>query len=201
MRDKQRTERGRGSTAQQKADRLRVKAEKLARQADAWVSGADREPSVGRRLNELPRDYAVLHDVLIPGTNTRSDHVVVGGGGIYVVDSKKYSGRLVYSNKMLWHGRFPIADKLEGAQWEADCIADAIGRPVVPVLCYVDQVLPQPVTTLGSVIVCRLSSLMTVVRSSHMTVSPADIASIVEVLTKERSDDETGLIAGDPLTR
>src|SRR3954454_1672835 len=34
-----------------------------------------------------------------------------------------------------------------------------------------------------------------------MTVSPADIASIVEVLTKERSDDETGAIAGDPLTR
>src|SRR5215203_4865552 len=42
MRDRQRTERGRGSTAQQKADRLRVKAEKLSRQADAWISGAER---------------------------------------------------------------------------------------------------------------------------------------------------------------
>jgi Nuclease-related domain len=194
MREKQRTERGRGgSTAQQKAERLRIKAERLSRQADAWVRGADREPAVGRKLNELPREYVVLHNVQIPATSSWCDHVVIGAGGIYVVEAKKYSGRLVYSNKMLWHGRFPIMDRLENVQWQADSLAESIGKPVVPVLCYVDQVLPQPVTTLGSVIVCRLSSLMTVVLSSHMTISRSDINAIVDGLMRA-SPDRAGLV-------
>src|SRR5262249_55093470 len=162
------------STAQQKADRLRSKAERLSRQADAWVSNVEREPAIGRRLAELPYDFKVLSDVPVPGSAARSDHILVGPGGGYLVDAKKDSGHLVYSGKMLWHGRFPIADKLEAVQWEAESFRDEIGRTVVPVLCFMDNVLPQPVTTLGSVIVCRLSSLMTVVRSSHTMIAAAE---------------------------
>ncbi|MCU1393428.1 MAG: hypothetical protein JWM34_1856 [Ilumatobacteraceae bacterium] len=170
---------GGGASAQQRADRLRTRSDKLARQATAWESGAEREPSVRKKLNELPPGYTVLHDLIIDD-ETRLDHLVIGNGGLYLVDAKKYSGRLVYSKKMLWHGRFPIVDKLEILVWEAERLSEILGQEVVPVMCFVDAVLPQPVTTLGSVIVCRVSVLHTIVRSTHATMSTTEVARILE---------------------
>lgn len=169
-----------GASAQQRADRLRMRSDKLARQAIAWETGAEREPLVRRKLADLPAGFTVLHDLLLPGENVRLDHLVVSAGGLYLVDAKKYSGRLVYSKKMLWHGRFPIVDKLETLVWEADALGEALGHDVVPVMCFVDAVLPQPVITIGAVIVCRTSVLHTVVRSTHATMSANDLARILD---------------------
>ena len=173
-----------GASAQQRADRLRSRSDKLARQATVWETGAEREPSVRRKLSELPPGYTVLHDLVIPDEGRRLDHLVIGNGGLYLVDAKKYSGRLVYSKKMLWHGRFPIVDKLETLVWEAEGLSQILGQEVVPVMCFVDAVLPQPVTTLGSVIVCRVSVLHTVVRSTHATMSVNEVARILEIATE-----------------
>jgi Nuclease-related domain len=173
-----------GASAQQKADRLRTRADKLGRQATAWETGAEREPAVGKRLADLPAGYTVLHDLRLPGADGRLDHLVVSQGGVYLVDAKKYSGHLVYSKKMLWHGRFPIIEKLETLVWEAESLGDVIGREVVPVMCFVDAVLPQPVTTLGSVIVCRASVLHTVVRSTHATMSTTELGRVLHVATQ-----------------
>ena len=170
-----------GATAQQKADRLRSRADKLGRHAMAWESGAEREPAIAKRLADLPAGFTVLHDLRLPGTETRLDHLVVSSGGLYLVDAKKYSGHLVYSKKMLWHGRFPIVDKLETLVWEAETLSEVIGREVVPVMCFVDAVLPQPVATLGTVIVCRASVLHTVVRSTHATMSAGELARVLDV--------------------
>ena len=170
-----------GASAQQKADRLRSRADKLGRQAMAWESGAEREPAIAKRLADLPAGFTVLHDLRLPGTESRLDHLVVSSGGLYLVDAKKYSGHLVYSKKMLWHGRFPIVDKLETLVWEAETLSEVIGREVVPVMCFVDAVLPQPVTTLGTVIVCRASVLHTVVRSTHATMSASELARVLDV--------------------
>ena len=170
-----------GASAQQKADRLRSRADKLGRQAMAWESGAEREPAIAKRLADLPAGFTVLHDLRLPGTETRLDHLVVSSGGLYLVDAKRYSGHLVYSKKMLWHGRFPIVDKLETLVWEAETLSEVIGREVVPVMCFVDAVLPQPVATLGSVIVCRASVVHTVVRSTHATMSATELARVLDV--------------------
>jgi len=67
-------------------------------------------------------------------------------------------------------------------RWESEYISDLIGRKVAPVMCFVDPVLPQPVTTLGEVIVCRASVLLTVVRSAHTTISEADLHAIIDAL-------------------
>lgn len=181
-----------GASAQQKADRLRSRADKLGRQAMAWESGAEREPAIAKRLADLPTGFTVLHDLRLPGTESRLDHLVVSGGGLYLVDAKKYSGHLVYSKKMLWHGRFPIVDKLETLVWEAETLSDVIGREVVPVMCFADAVLPQPVTTLGSVIVCRASVLHTVVRSTHATMSANELARVLDVAVQLAAPRRTG---------
>ncbi|MCU1397630.1 MAG: hypothetical protein JWN62_739 [Acidimicrobiales bacterium] len=169
-----------GASAQQRAERLRSRSDKLARQATVWESGADLEPSIRRKLDELPPGFTVLHDLVIDAEGTRLDHLVIGNGGLYLVDAKRYSGRLVYSKKMLWHGRFPIVDKLERLVWEAESLGGVLGQEVVPVMCFADAVLPQPVTTLGSVIVCRVSVLHTIVRSTHATMSTVEVQRILE---------------------
>ena len=183
------------ASAQEKADRLRMRSDKLARQATAWETGAEREPLVRRKLADLPAGYTVLHDLVLPGENARLDHLVISPGGLYLVDAKKYSGRLMYSKKMLWHGRFPIVDKLETLTWEADALSDVLGHDVVPVMCFVDAVLPQPVATIGSVIACRTSVLHTIVRSTHATMSANEVARILEtaqrLTTPRRSASDT----------
>ena len=193
---------GGGASAQERADRLRVRSAKLARQATAWETGAEREPLIGRKLGDLPAGFTVLHDLVLPGENqnVRLDHLVVSAGGLYLVDAKKYSGRLMYSKKMLWHGRFPIVDKLETLNWESDALSDVLGHDVVPVMCFVDAVLPQPVATIGNVIACRTSVLHTVVRSTHATMSSNEVARILETaerLTTPRRRSSAGAL--DPL--
>lgn len=170
-----------GASAQQRADRLRSRSDKLARQATVWESGANLEPSIRRKLDELPSGFTVLHDLVLDAEGTRLDHLVIGNGGLYLVDAKRYSGHLVYSKKMLWHGRFPIVDKLETLVWEAETLGNILGQDVVPVMCFADAVLPQPVTTLGSVIVCRVSVLHTIVRSTHATMSTVEVQRILEI--------------------
>jgi hypothetical protein len=191
---------GGGASAQEKADRLRTRSDKLARQATAWETGAEREPLVARKLSDLPAGFTVLHDLVLPGENVRLDHLVISSGGLYLVDAKKYSGRLMYSKKMLWHGRFPIVDKLETLNWEADALSDLLGHDVVPVMCFVDAVMPQPVATIGNVIACRTSVLHTVVRSTHATMSANEVARILETAerlsTRRRRSSSEGL---DPL--
>ena len=54
------------------------------------------EKSIARRLRKgLPNEYRILDDVYLPladGTTTQIDHVVVSQYGIFVVESKSYSG-------------------------------------------------------------------------------------------------------------
>ena len=188
-----------GASAQEKADRLRLRSDKLARQATAWETGAEREPLVRRKLSDLPAGYTVLHDLVLPGENVRLDHLVVSPGGLYLVDAKKYSGRLMYSKKMLWHGRFPIVDKLETLKWEAEALSDVLGHDVVPVMCFVDAVLPQPVATIGSVIACRTSVLHTIVRSTHATMSANEVARILETAQRLSTPRRTASDTLDPL--
>lgn len=60
----------------------------------AWKTGADGERRVAEILADVP-GIAVLHDRLVPGhRGANIDHIVVGPSGVFVVDAKKYSGRL-----------------------------------------------------------------------------------------------------------
>ena len=63
--------------------------------ARAWQRGATGERRTARLLDPLARHgWAVLHDLAIPGSRANLDHLVVGPGGVFVIDSKHYRGRL-----------------------------------------------------------------------------------------------------------
>ncbi|MGA9860104.1 MAG: nuclease-related domain-containing protein, partial [Solirubrobacteraceae bacterium] len=63
----------------------------------AWKTGADGEERVGKRLAKLlaGTEARLLHDRLIPGHGAANiDHLAVGPGGITVIDTKNYGGKV-----------------------------------------------------------------------------------------------------------
>jgi hypothetical protein len=95
----------------------------------AWRHGAAGERCTARLLAPLERHgWAVLHDLAIPGSKANIDHVVIGPGGVVVIDSKRYRGRLrLDSDGLLWHGRHLLVSALRTTLWEADQADEVLG--------------------------------------------------------------------------
>jgi hypothetical protein len=65
----------------------------------------------------------------------RSIHLLIGPGGVFVIDSKLYSGKLhLAPGGALWHGRYPLAPVLRAVRFEADQAAQLLATPDVEVV-------------------------------------------------------------------
>jgi Nuclease-related domain len=106
--------------------------------ARAWRRGAVGERRTARLLAGLERQgWAIQHDLAVPGSRANLDHLVIGPGGVFVVDSKQYRGRFkVDPTGRLWHGRYPSAPTLRAVSFEADRAAQVLADPqvVVPIV-------------------------------------------------------------------
>ena len=90
--------------------------------AVAWRRGAAGERRTARLLSPLERHgWAVLHDLAVPGSRANIDHLVIGPGGLFVIDSKHYRGRLQLDGSgRLWRGGYSLAPALRTVDLEAD---------------------------------------------------------------------------------
>ncbi|MGH3304931.1 MAG: nuclease-related domain-containing protein, partial [Streptosporangiaceae bacterium] len=94
--------------------------------AAARVAFAQRRTRHRLRLLR-PWGYHALHARPIPGTESIIDHLVVGPGGVFAVDSERWDRRLpvrtVASNSaagpVLYHGPLSQKGRLAHARWEA----------------------------------------------------------------------------------
>jgi len=104
-------------------------------EAVAWQRGAAGERRTARLLAPLERHgWAVLHDLAVPGSRANIDHLVIGPGGVFVIDSKQYRGRLQLDpTGRLWHGRYPLGPALRAVSFEADQAAQVLPDPGVVV--------------------------------------------------------------------
>ena len=80
----------------------------------------------------------MLHDLAVPGSRANLDHLVIGPGGVFVIDSKQYRGRLELDlSGRVWHGRYPLAPTVRTVEFEADQAAQVLTDPdvvVVPIM-------------------------------------------------------------------
>jgi hypothetical protein len=108
-------------------------------EAIAWRRGAAGERRTARLLDPLARHgWAVLHDLAVPRSRANLDHLVIGPGGVFVIDSKLYRGRLQLDpTGRLWHGRYPLAPILRAVSLEADQAARVLPDPGVAVVAIV----------------------------------------------------------------
>ena len=102
----------------------------------AWRRGAAGERRTARLLGPLERrGWAVLHDLAIPGSNANIDHLVIGPGGVVVIDTKQYRGRLrLDADGLLWHGRHLLVATLRKVRWAADQADEVLGVADVQVV-------------------------------------------------------------------
>lgn len=81
---------------------------KRARDADR---GALAEERVAARLGSLPEGYQGFHDLDFNGFNI--DHVVVGPGGIFLIETKSHRGRITSDGEnLLLNGKAPVKNFL-----------------------------------------------------------------------------------------
>ncbi len=146
------------NSAQRKADELRVsaaaarademaarsRAEWLEREAAHWAQGAEGERLTAAALEGLGTDAVVLHDRLLePGiSEVNLDHVVVSAAGVFLVDTKYWSGDVSIYDGNLWQRtqnaanrkHHPKHQELDTASRAAAAMERVLSGPVVPAL-------------------------------------------------------------------
>lgn len=88
-------------------------------EGSSWQNGLEGENMVAEYLNTLPQDYYVYQDVNLPGKGGNIDHIVIGPTGIFVIETKNYSGKYrIKGNQWLYYknGAPMVIDNNPGTQ-------------------------------------------------------------------------------------
>ncbi|MBT2517664.1 NERD domain-containing protein [Streptomyces sp. ISL-90] len=118
-------------------------ASPLTEESRPWYVGALGELEVARRLEKLDATWTVLHSVPIGAGTSDIDHVVIGPGGVFTINTKFHEGKDVWvgSKRILVGGQ--RTDHLRNARFEANraarCLSTASGMPVsvTPIIGFV----------------------------------------------------------------
>jgi hypothetical protein len=161
---------------------LRFRASPEAR---AWRRGAAGERRTARLLGPLERHgWAILHDLAFPGSRANIDHMVIGPGGVFVIDSKQYRGRLqLDSSGQLWHGRYPLAPTVRAVSFEADQAAQVLPDPgvvVLPIVAVHGAQVPWGKVVIDGVPVVPAGHLPSMLRALPPVLGPERIAGLAD---------------------
>jgi hypothetical protein len=64
------------------------------------------------------------------------DHLVIGPTGVFVIDSKQWSGSVHQgADGLVWHNHYRLDRTLETVRWEAAAISRLLGTRTAPLLC------------------------------------------------------------------
>ncbi|MGV8965214.1 MAG: nuclease-related domain-containing protein [Cellulomonas sp.] len=117
-----------------------------AEQAEPWLMGAAGEQAVAATLDGLPGAWTSLHSIPLGDPDSPSgdlDHLVIGPGGVYVINSKHHPGQVVFVKGdmvlVARHAQPYIAAARRDAMTVAVRLSAAVGTPitVTPVIAFV----------------------------------------------------------------
>ncbi|RYV51505.1 nuclease-related domain-containing protein [Pengzhenrongella frigida] len=117
-----------------------------AEQAEPWLMGAAGEQAIAATLTGLPAAWFSLHSIPLgdPDSPTGDlDHLVIGPGGVYVINSKHHPGQVVFVKGdmvlVARHAQPYIAAARRDAMTVAVRLSAAVGTPVTvtPVIAFV----------------------------------------------------------------
>ena len=174
-----------GESADAVVRRKREKISRLQRSADLWERGAAGERATAKALDSLPsQSWVVLHDVRWPGRPFANiDHVAIGPGGVFVIDSKNWSGSVELAGDVLRQDGRSRARELVSARESAAAVARQLvflpSAQVVSVLCFVGRDVTGWV---GSVLVCNTSNVAHVLTSRRPVMSPDQVRAVANEL-------------------
>jgi hypothetical protein len=106
-------------------------------QARTWQRGAEGERHTARLLDRLTRDgFVVFHDLAVPDSPANIDHLVIGPTGVFVIDSKQWTGSVHQgADGLAWHNHYRLDRTLDTICWEAETIGRLLGTRAAALLC------------------------------------------------------------------
>jgi hypothetical protein len=121
----------------------------------AFRVGAEGERNVAASLEKrtAPGSVVLLHDRRMPGGRGNIDHLAITPNGVFVIDTKSYSGTVRISNPLFGRSKLAIAGRdstelIDGLDRQVSAIRDALttagrtGIDVHGVLCFARSDLP-----------------------------------------------------------
>jgi len=151
-----------------------------ARRLRSFLKGAEGEETVARTLSFLPASHTVFNDLQLDPGGPAFDHIVVAPAGIFVIETKNWSGEITFQNgQVLCNGRAPNRSPLKQAKEEAAALLDHLSAagcpeaPVHPVVCFVGNRPQGGLANIGGVRICTETDLCDLFENTLETPLPA----------------------------
>jgi hypothetical protein len=137
-----------------------IGASPLGADSQPWYRGALGEIAVGRILATLPAGWTVFHALPIGKKGADIDHVVIGPGGIFTINTKNHSGKSVWVADRILMVSGQKQPHIRNADFEATRVTTLLRErmpalpPVQPVVAVLEpkslsiKVKPEHVTVL-----------------------------------------------------
>ena len=157
----------------------------LADEAAPWYRGALGELHVGRLLTKLPTGWHVLHAVPVGKGDADIDHVVVGPGGVFTVNTKNHSCQKVWVAGRTFMVNGQKQPHVRNAEHEALragrllTAAAGVAVTVVPVIAIVDPASLTEREKPATVVVLTSSQLVRWLKKRPTVLSPEQVAALL----------------------
>ena len=93
---------------------------KLVPNSSRYYTGWSGEKEIEEKLKELPEDYNLFIDLRLPGRKDNIDFVATGQTGIFVIEAKKFKGKIFSTGKdLVLNGKFKLDKPLGQAYRQA----------------------------------------------------------------------------------
>jgi Nuclease-related domain len=118
-----------------------------------WERGARGEERLAASLaKRCQNGVLVLHDRRMPGGRANIDHLAVAPSGVWVIDAKRYRGRVAVSAPLFGRAKLMIAGRAksalaDGLAKQVDAVRACVNEhrndvPVHGAMCFIDGDLP-----------------------------------------------------------
>jgi hypothetical protein len=114
----------------------------------AWTDGAIGEEAVAAHLTARCPDVVVLHDRRMPGSRANIDHIAVAPSGVWVIDAKRYKGKIEVRKPFFGDAKLVVRGRdetklVEGLKRQVDAVKAGLaiveqGVPVGGCFCFIN---------------------------------------------------------------
>ncbi|MFA5687702.1 MAG: nuclease-related domain-containing protein [Kiritimatiellales bacterium] len=131
----------------------------------SFIKGAEGEETVARTLAVLPANCTVFNDLQFDD-GTSFDHIVVSPSGVFVIETKNWSGEITFQNgQVLCNGRMPSRPPIKQVKEAAAALEEYLvsancAAPVRAVICFVGNQLHGGFDNIGGVRICNENNLL-----------------------------------------
>jgi hypothetical protein len=156
------------------------------RRVERFFKGARGEERVSGILATLPDGYHVFNDFVACGKHV--DHVVVGPGGVFAVETKFWRGKVtVEEGRILLDGQLPDRSPVAQAGREAVLVRNALSAAgwkgdVTPVLTFASDTFATHRANIKGTIVMNANELKESFTSDRVTIPPAELERLVRLM-------------------